>query len=65
MTVEGQESEALAKYVIPRVPPRRWGRPEDFAGTGVYLASDASRYQGSSVVIDGGYSHVLTLGTRG
>jgi NAD(P)-dependent dehydrogenase (short-subunit alcohol dehydrogenase family) len=57
MTVDGQESEAFAKHVIPRVPARRWGRPEDFAGIAVYVASDASRYQtGSSVVIDGGYS---------
>lgn len=57
MTAEGQASEAFARHVIPRVPARRWGVPEDFAGIAVYLASDASRYQtASSIVIDGGYS---------
>ena len=42
---------------IGRVPMRRWGEPEDFAGIAVYLASDASRYHtGDSFVIDGGYT---------
>lgn len=43
--------------VMPRVPARRWGKPEDFAGIAVYLASDASRFHtGDSIVIDGGYA---------
>lgn len=42
--------------VMPRVPVRRWGTPEDFAGIAVYLTSDASAYQtGTTQVIDGGY----------
>lgn len=42
--------------VLPRVPLRRWGRPEDFGGAAVYLMSDASSYHtGDSLVIDGGY----------
>lgn len=43
--------------VLPRVPVRRWGRPEDFAGIGVYLASDASAFHtGDCLVLDGGYA---------
>jgi NAD(P)-dependent dehydrogenase (short-subunit alcohol dehydrogenase family) len=57
MTAGAQESAAFAEKVIPRVPARRWGEPEDFGGIAVYLASDASRYHsGDSFVIDGGYS---------
>jgi NAD(P)-dependent dehydrogenase (short-subunit alcohol dehydrogenase family) len=43
--------------VLPRIPVRRWGRPEDFGGVAVYLASDASAYHtGDSLLIDGGYA---------
>jgi NAD(P)-dependent dehydrogenase (short-subunit alcohol dehydrogenase family) len=43
--------------VLPRVPMRRWGRPEDVGGIAVYLASDASSYHtGDTFLIDGGYS---------
>lgn len=57
MAAAALESPGFAKAVLPRVPVRRWGRPEDFAGIVVYLASDASSYQtGSQVVVDGGYS---------
>ncbi|HZK99026.1 MAG TPA: SDR family oxidoreductase [Caulobacteraceae bacterium] len=57
MTAAAQDSPAFAEKVIPRVPARRWGRPEDFGGIAVYLASDASQYHsGDSFVIDGGYS---------
>ena len=42
--------------VLPRVPMRRWGAPQDFAGIAVYLMSDASAYHtGDSILIDGGY----------
>lgn len=42
--------------VLPRIPSRRWGEPDDFGGIAVYLASDASRYHtGDTIVIDGGY----------
>ena len=57
MTAGAQESKAFAEKVIPRVPFRRWGEPEDFGGIAVYLASDAAAYHsGDSLVIDGGYS---------
>ncbi len=42
--------------VLPRVPMRRWGTPDDFGGLAVYLASRASRYHtGDVITIDGGY----------
>ena len=48
--------DAFAEKVLPRVPMRRWGKPEDFGGIAVYLASDASAYHsGDTFVIDGGY----------
>lgn len=43
--------------VLPRVPARRWGVPEDFGGIAVYLASSVSAYHtGDTFMIDGGYS---------
>jgi NAD(P)-dependent dehydrogenase (short-subunit alcohol dehydrogenase family) len=56
MTSFAQNSSAFAEKVIPRVPMRRWGKPEDFGGIAVYLASDASKYHtGDTFIIDGGY----------
>lgn len=49
--------EKFAQAVMPRIPMRRWGTGDDFAGLAVYLASDASRYHtGDTMIIDGGYS---------
>ena len=57
MTAGAQGSEVFNSRVITRVPVRRWGEPEDFAGIAIYLASDASKYHsGDSFIIDGGYS---------
>ncbi len=56
MTGAAQENEVFTKNVISRVPYRRWGKPEEFGGIAVYLASDASTFHnGDSIVIDGGY----------
>jgi len=56
MTEKAQENTAFNEKVIPRVPMRRWGKPEDFGGIAVYLASDAAAYHtGDTFVIDGGY----------
>lgn len=56
MTEGAQNNPIFAEKVIPRVPMRRWGQPEDFSGIAVYLASDASRYHtADTFVIDGGY----------
>lgn len=39
-----------------RIPAGRWGTPEDFKGSAVYLASGASAYvSGHILVIDGGW----------
>ncbi|HAH10425.1 MAG TPA: 2-deoxy-D-gluconate 3-dehydrogenase [Alphaproteobacteria bacterium] len=57
MTAGAQASPAFTDKVIPRIPARRWGEPDDFSGIAVYLASDASRYHsGDTFVIDGGYA---------
>ena len=56
MTAPRVGDDTFEDRVIKRVPVRRWGQPEDFAGIAVYLASDASSYQtGEDFVIDGGY----------
>jgi NAD(P)-dependent dehydrogenase (short-subunit alcohol dehydrogenase family) len=57
MTDAAQHSSVFVEKVISRVPMRGWGKPEDFGGIAVYLASDASRYHtGDTIVIDGGYT---------
>jgi NAD(P)-dependent dehydrogenase (short-subunit alcohol dehydrogenase family) len=57
MTGAAQENELFVRNVIGRVPMRRWGKPEEFGGIAVYLASDASSFHsGDSILIDGGYS---------
>ena len=60
--VETEMTEGLfsdprfAGNVMPRMPMKRWGSPDDFAGIAVYLMSDASRWHtGDTFVIDGGY----------
>jgi NAD(P)-dependent dehydrogenase (short-subunit alcohol dehydrogenase family) len=43
--------------ILKRVPSRRWGTGDDFAGIAVYLASDASAYHtGDTLVVDGGFT---------
>ncbi|MDH5736728.1 MAG: SDR family oxidoreductase [Gammaproteobacteria bacterium] len=43
--------------VMPRIPMRRWGEPEDFAGIAIYIMSSASNYHtADQFLIDGGYA---------
>jgi NAD(P)-dependent dehydrogenase (short-subunit alcohol dehydrogenase family) len=57
MTAPAMDWEKFVDKVLPRVPLRRWGTGDDFAGVAVYLASDASRYHtGDVFVLDGGYA---------
>ena len=56
MTAGAFAWDTFVDKVGGRVPLRRWGTPEDFAGVAVYLASSASSYHtGDVVTIDGGY----------
>lgn len=51
------DSPAAQTKILPRVPLRRWGTPEDFEGLAVWLAGPGSGYfTGQTVVLDGGYS---------
>ena len=57
MTEGAFGNERFKDKVLPRIPHRRWGEPEDFGPAAVYLASPANRYTtGQTFVIDGGYS---------
>jgi NAD(P)-dependent dehydrogenase (short-subunit alcohol dehydrogenase family) len=56
MTQRLQDNPTFIEKAISRVPMRRWGKPEDFGGIAVYLASDAAAFHtGDTFVIDGGY----------
>lgn len=47
-------------WVKGRTPARRWGKPEELAGTAIYLASEASNYvNGQIIYADGGMISVL------
>jgi NAD(P)-dependent dehydrogenase (short-subunit alcohol dehydrogenase family) len=57
MTAPAFGWEKFSNNVMPRIPQRRWGEPDDFGGIAVYLASDASKYHtGDTIMIDGGYA---------
>ena len=56
MTAGALSWDRFVERVLPRVPMRRWGVPDDFGGLAVYLASPASSYHtGDVITIDGGY----------
>lgn len=56
MTDKNYQNEKFASAILPRIPMRRWGSPDDFGGIAVYLASDASSYHtGDKFLIDGGF----------
>lgn len=45
-----------AESILSRIPAGRWGKPEDFAGPTVFLASEAAAYMnGAVVLVDGGW----------
>jgi NAD(P)-dependent dehydrogenase (short-subunit alcohol dehydrogenase family) len=57
MTASRVGDQKFEAAVLPRIPLRRWGDGNDFAGIATYLASDASRYHtGDAFVIDGAYT---------
>lgn len=45
-----------SEQILSRIPAGRWGKPEDFIGPTVFLASDAANYvNGEILVVDGGW----------
>lgn len=54
------ENPTFDAWVKARTPARRWGRPDELAGTAIYLASSASDYvNGQIIYVDGGMLAVL------
>jgi 2-deoxy-D-gluconate 3-dehydrogenase len=50
------QDEARNKAILERIPAGRWGRPEDFKGAVVFLASPAAAYvSGEILTVDGGW----------
>ncbi|SNQ50566.1 2-deoxy-D-gluconate 3-dehydrogenase [Frankia canadensis] len=50
------DNPAVSEKVLGRIPLRRWGSGDDWAGIAVYLASSASSFHtGDQFRIDGGY----------
>jgi 2-deoxy-D-gluconate 3-dehydrogenase len=44
------------QQILARIPAERWGAPDDFKGTVIYLASEASNYvHGHLLAVDGGW----------
>ena len=58
MTEQTFAWEKFANNVMPRIPMRRWGVPEDFAAIACYIMSAASNWHtGDTFLIDGGYAN--------
>jgi NAD(P)-dependent dehydrogenase (short-subunit alcohol dehydrogenase family) len=57
MTAPAFANDKFVNNVMPRIPMRRFGEPEDFSGIAVYLMSKASSYHtADTFLIDGGYA---------
>lgn len=56
MTQDMKEDKEVYEYKRGRIPYGRWGRPDDLAGTLLFLCSGASDYLcGVTIPVDGGY----------
>ncbi|WP_248930603.1 glucose 1-dehydrogenase [Paenibacillus hamazuiensis] len=45
-----------SRQILERIPAGRWGKPDDFKGPAVFLASDAAQYiHGHLLAVDGGW----------
>jgi NAD(P)-dependent dehydrogenase (short-subunit alcohol dehydrogenase family) len=57
MNADLMANEKFVGAMMPRIPMRRFGSPEDFGGIAVYLMSPLSSYHtGDCLIIDGGFS---------
>ncbi|MEP3421275.1 MAG: glucose 1-dehydrogenase [Erythrobacter sp.] len=55
MTKQIVDNDGMTKHAIAQIPRRRMGKPEDIAGTAIYLCSQASSWMtGQTIVLDGG-----------
>lgn len=51
-----REDKDRSEAILSRIPAGRWGKPEDFKGPAMLLASAAGEYMnGSIVLVDGGW----------
>jgi len=51
-----QDNEERSDAILARIPAGRWGKPSDFKGPIVFLASQASDYMtGTIMTVDGGW----------
>ena len=58
MTEGAFGNDKFVANVGKRIPMRRWGQPEDFAGIAIYIMSTASSYHtAETYLIDGGYAN--------
>jgi 2-deoxy-D-gluconate 3-dehydrogenase len=52
-----RDAPGFEEMIVARTPAGRWGKPEDLAGTAVFLASRASDYlTGVLIPVDGGFA---------
>lgn len=50
------KDEKRAASILERIPAGRWGTPDDFTGSIIFLASRASLYvSGEILTVDGGW----------
>jgi NAD(P)-dependent dehydrogenase (short-subunit alcohol dehydrogenase family) len=54
VTEDGEPRSAAQAHLLPAVPMRRIGRPEEIAGGALYLASDAASYTTGHVIFANG-----------
>jgi NAD(P)-dependent dehydrogenase (short-subunit alcohol dehydrogenase family) len=54
-TPDGEANHEIFRQLLPLVPMRRLGRPEEMVGAAIYLASDAASYTtGEIIFVNGG-----------
>jgi 3-oxoacyl-[acyl-carrier protein] reductase len=60
MTAGAQGMEAFNNKIIEHTPMKRWAKPQEMAGTVLFLCSDAAAFvTGVTVPVDGGFSAVI------